>query len=361
MASVIAFINPAVSTENVGDLFIVDSLKRILDYDRARSFDVDPRKPITRKEIERINAEADAAVICGTNLWYRRMPKPGRWMFSLDDLNAIRVPVVPLGVGTTRHADDDNDFEPETLAQIRRIHESCAVGSARDWRTAEVLEAAGVKNVSMTGCPTLYRSLEPQWRLRARPAGAKRVVVTVRKGAARNVRKLLKTLTGRGLEPVIAAQQDPDNFLARPAIPLIRKAWPTLYQYDMKPYRDLVDEAVGAIGWRLHGNMIHLAHGNPAILFSNCSRGESFCATFGLPRVPSPDHVDLPDGRVEEMVDRLLDPATFAALPGHYAEHRATMARFIEANGLRHNLRDADQPAGAATASGVSGAAAAAV
>jgi polysaccharide pyruvyl transferase WcaK-like protein len=340
MASVIAFINPAVSTENVGDLFIVDSLKRILAHDREHSFDVDPRKPITRRDIDRMN-EADAAVICGTNLWYKRMPKPGRWTFSLADLNAVRVPIVPLGVGTTRHSDADNDFEPETLAQIRRIHESCAVGSARDWRTAEVLNAAGVTNVSMTGCPTLYRSLAPEWRLRPRRAGAKKVVVTVRKGAARNVRKLLGALTARGLEPVVAAQQDPDNFLAGRSIPLVRKAWPTLYQYDMKPYTDLIDEAVGAIGWRLHGNMIHLAHGNPAILFSNCSRGESFCETFGLPRVPSPDHVDLPDGRIEEMVDRLLDPATFAALPRHYAEHRATMARFIQANGLRHNLGEA--------------------
>lgn len=349
MASVIAFINPAVSTENVGDLFIVDSLKRILVHDREHSFDVDPRQPISRKDIERINAEADAAVICGTNLWYKRMPKPGRWTFGLDDLNAIKAPVIPLGVGTTRHSDADNDFEPETLAQIRRIHESCAVGSARDWRTAEVLNAAGIKNVSMTGCPTLYRSLEPAWNLRSKP-GARKVVVTVRKGAARNVRKLLHVLTRGGLEPVIAAQQDPDNFLARP-IPLIRKAWPTLYQFDMKPYADLVDEAAGAIGWRLHGNMIHLAHGNPAVLFSNCSRGESFCQTFGLPRVPSPDHVDLPDGLIEEMVQRLLDPATFAALPRRYAEHRQTMARFIEANGLRHNLREAEilagQPAGA--------------
>ena len=336
MASVIAFINPAVSTENVGDLFIVDSLKRIVEHDRENSFDVDPRKPIGARDIARIN-EADAAVICGTNLWYKRMPKPGRWTFSLADLNTIRVPVIPLGVGTTRHSDDDNDFEPETLAQIRRIHESCAVGSARDWRTAEVLNAAGVKNVAMTGCPTLFRSLAPEWRLRRKP-GAKKVVVTVRKGAAKNVRKLLTELTSRGLEPVIAAQQDPDNFLARQPIPFIRKSWPTLYRYDMKPYMDLVDEALGAVGWRLHGNMIHLAHGNPAILFSNCSRGESFCATFGLPRVPSPDHVELPDGTIREMVDRLLDPATFADLPARYAEHRRNMARFLEANGLRHNL-----------------------
>jgi polysaccharide pyruvyl transferase WcaK-like protein len=343
MAPVIAFINPAVSTENVGDLFITDSIKRILVHDPDRSFDVDPRQPVTRDQIERINREADAAVICGTNLWYKRMPKPRRWALGLAELCAIKVPIIPLGVGTTRHSDDDNDFEPDTLAQIRQIHASCAVGSARDVRTTEVLQRAGVRNVSMTGCPTLFRSLLPAWRLRSKP-GARKVVVTVRKGAAKNVRKLLGELTSRGLEPVIAAQQACDNFLARRPIPLVRKAWPTLYQYDIRPYLDLVEQAVGAIGWRLHGNMIHLAHGNPAILFSNCSRGESFCETFGLPRVPSPDHEELPDARIAEMVDRLLDPATFRNLPRTYAEHRRAMAKFIEANGLRHNLTEADEP-----------------
>jgi polysaccharide pyruvyl transferase WcaK-like protein len=262
-------------------------------------------------------------------------------MLGLDDLRAIKVPIIPLGVGTTRHSDDDNDFEPDTLAQIQQIHGSCAVGSARDVRTAEVLERAGVKNVCMTGCPTLFRSLAPAWKLRSKP-GAKKVVVTVRKGAAKNVRMLLNELTNRGFEPVIAAQQDGDNVFER-GIPLLRKGWPTLYQYDMRPYMALVEDAVGAIGWRLHGNMIHLAHGNPAILFSNCSRGESFCNTFGLPALPSPDHVELPDATIKQMVDALLNPATFANLPRTYAAHRAAMARFLEANGLEHNLTGAGE------------------
>ena len=169
MASVIAFINPSVSTENVGDLFIVDAIKRIIIHDRARSFDVDPRKPVSRETIDRINREADAAVICGTNLWYKRMSKPGRWMFTLDDLRAIKVPIIPVGVGTTRHDGDDNGFEPATLRQIEHIHGSCAMGATRDIRTAEALAAAGISNVAMTGCPTLFRSLAPIWRLNVRP------------------------------------------------------------------------------------------------------------------------------------------------------------------------------------------------
>lgn len=343
MASVIAFINPAVSTRNVGDLFITDSLKRIVRHDRARSFDVDPRKPISRDTIDRINREADAAIICGTNLWYRHMPKRGRWMLSLDDLRAIQVPIIPFGVGTTRHSDDDNDFEPETRAQIEHIHASCAMGAARDVRTAEVLDRAGIRNVAMTGCPTLFRSLAPIWRLRHRKRNLKKIVVTVRKGAAKNVYKLLKQLTSRGLEPVIAAQEENDRGLSGLPLPLVGRAWPTVYQYDVRPYIDLIDQSIGAIGWRLHGNMLHLAHGNPAILFSNCSRGESFCDAFGLPRISSPDHVELSDDLIGKMIDALLDPATFSNLPNRYAEHRGAMARFLEANGLKHNLAGADE------------------
>lgn len=114
MPRVLAFLNPRLGTRNVGDVFIEDSAKRILDYDRERSVDVDPRRPLSSADIDRINS-THAAVILGTNLWYRDLFKPGRWMLGADDLRRIRVPVVPFGVGTSRRFDEDNAFGPETL------------------------------------------------------------------------------------------------------------------------------------------------------------------------------------------------------------------------------------------------------
>jgi hypothetical protein len=337
MARVLAFINPSLSTRNVGDLFIEDSVKRILVFDRANSIDIDPRKPITQAQLDAIN-RTEAAVIAGTNLWYRDMPRAGRWRFSLADLNKIRVPIIPFGVGTTRHFGEDNGFEGETLAQLKRIHTSCPVASARDWRTVEALEGAGIRNVVMTGCPTLFRTLAPTWQLHpfqeSRP-----IVLTVRKGQRPNVRTLIRLMRQRAIEPVVAAQQDGDRFLAY-SVPLVRRAIPTVYRYDIKPYLELVRECIGAIGWRLHGNMLHLAYGNPAMLFCNCSRGESFCDSFGLPRVRCPDHTRLAEAQVAEMLDRLLDRASYAALPRHYAEFRASMAKVLEANGLDHRLHE---------------------
>ncbi|MCI0680629.1 MAG: polysaccharide pyruvyl transferase family protein [Gemmataceae bacterium] len=338
MARTLAFINPRLTTTNVGDLFIEDSAKRVLSYDPDTSFDVDPRRPISPAELERIN-RADAAVILGTNLWYREMPRPSRWQFRLDDLKRIRVPIIPLGVGTTRHDGEDNGFEPETREQLRVIHASCTLASARDPRTAEALAEAGIRNIAVTGCPTLFRTLRPAWTLRRR-TDTRQVVLTVRKGQRHNVQDLLRLARRRGLQPVVAAQQDRDQFLARPSL-FFRAAAPTLFRFEMPPYLRLVDASCGALGWRLHGNMLHLAHGRPAILMSNCSRGASFCELFGLPVVPSPDHCRLGDTVLSEMLDRFFDDDTFAPLAKRYGPVRDEMIRFLEANELEHNLRPA--------------------
>ncbi len=338
MARILALINPSLSTQNVGDLFIDDSLKRILDYDRDHSVEIDPRRPISTADIDRINS-CEAAVIMGTNLWYRNMACPGRWMFTAKQLRQVRVPIIPIGVGTTRHDGEDNGFQADTLEQLRIIHASCEVGSVRDPRTAEALDQSGIRNIRMTGCPTIFRSLSPTWS--QRPASStKQVVVTVRKGQRDNVRRLISILRERGLSPIIAAQQDKDLFLKR-WIPFWQSPVSTLYEYSLAPYRQLVEDSLGAIGWRLHGNMLHLAHGNPAILVSNCSRGDSFCDAFSLPRRRCEDHCRLDTAALNELVDLLLSPGTFAQLAARYVEHRASLVKFLEANQLAHRLHSA--------------------
>lgn len=343
MARTLAFINPRLTTKNVGDLFIEESAKRILAYDPATSFDIDPRQPLRPADLERIN-RADAAVIVGTNLWYRRLPKPSRWQFRLDDLKRIRVPIIPFGIGTTRHPGEDNGFEPETHEQLRVIHASCRLASARDPRTAEALAEAGIRNVAVTGCPTLFRTLKPTWELR-RHSDTRQVVLTVRKGQKHNVHALLRLVRRRGLQPVVAAQQENDRFPARPSL-FFPSTAPTVMRFELEPYLRLIDTSCGALGWRLHGNMLHLAHGNPALLLSNCSRGASFCELFGLPVILCPDHCRLSDTALSELLDRFFDDATFMPLAKRYPAVRAEMIRFLEANGLEHNLGESAMPFG---------------
>jgi len=369
MHRVLAFINPRLSTRNVGDLFIEDAVKRILSYDAAESIDIDPRQPITSAQIEAIN-RCDAAVIVGTNLWYRQLARPGRWCFTADQLREIRVPIIPLGVGTTRHQGEDNAFDDDTLLQLRILHDTCSLASVRDERTVEALAEAGIRNVSLTGCPTLFRSLASEWTMRPldreRPTGdhaalasafpvratqfsalgvqpyrrATHVAVTVRKGQRANVKALTKLLQKQGYTLTIAAQQDKDQFLSW-GIPLLAPSVPTLYRYDIAPYVDLVERSFGAIGCRLHGNMFHLAHGNPAVFYANCSRAQSFCETFALPYYYCPDHEQLSAEQIGESVERLADRAEFTRFAERYAHFQRVMADTLTANGLEHRLKAA--------------------
>jgi polysaccharide pyruvyl transferase WcaK-like protein len=345
MARILAFINPRLSSANVGDVFIEDSVKHILTYDRAASFDIDPRKPILPADIERINS-AHAAVIVGTNLWYRSVAKPGRWEFSASDLKKIRVPIVPFGVGTTRHFGEDNGFDRDTRKQLKIIHSSCQFGSVRDIRTAEALREAGIANVSVTGCPTMFRSLAPEWKLRRKPQAAT-MALTVRKGQEPNVRLLMKLLRRRGLEPIVPVQRPSDRSLCR-WVPFVQRATPLIHGWDIAEYLKLVEQCSGAIGWRLHGNMLHLAHGNPAISFANCSRTASFCELFELPTLRNSDGGVLSESAISRMLDHFFDDRTFANLPRRYREVRAEMIHFLDANGLDHNLSQPAQSSAAA-------------
>lgn len=329
------FVNPALTTTNVGDLFIEDGIRRILAIPPENTLNVDPRIPLTHPLIDQIN-QTRAAVILGTNLWYHTLFKPGRWMWTLTDLKKIRVPIIPLGIGTTRHLGEDNSFDSETASILRHIHENCEASSVRDMRTAEALEAAGIRNVILTGCPTLFRSLQPRWTCQRNPE-AESITLTVRHGQKPGARMLGKLIDRLGYRPVVAAQQKKDQFLKR--IGVIPGGVPTLFKFDIRPYLDLVSRSCGAIGWRLHGNMLHLSAGRPAVFFANCSRVQSFCETFGLPWVDAPDHRPVSMDRVAAPLRELFADAPFRVFAVRYAHYYRELARFLSLNGLPHHLR----------------------
>ena len=112
----------------------------------------------------------------------------------------------------------------------------------------------------------------------------------------------------------------------------------TLYEFDIRPYQQLVDEAYGAIGWRLHGNMFHLAHGNPTMFFANCSRCQSFTEAFELPCIYAEDKEAIPKSDLIGSVERFLAADYFEPFSRQYAARYQDMAAFLDGNGLQHRL-----------------------
>lgn len=335
MSHSVAFINPKVSTKNVGDFFIESSVKRIIDYDENTSIDIDPRRPLTNDDIAKINS-CDFAVITGTNLWYPHIEKQNRWMITPEDLKKIRVPFVPLGVGTTIHRGQEARFDQESKYLLELIHDRCEEASVRDPATYDMVMNAGIKNVRMTGCPTLYRSLKANWQLNHKVTN--KVVLTVRKGQDKNIKVILNELIRNDKIVTIAAQKKQDLYCARRRFPYLARPPKALYKFNLDEYEQLVNESYGAIGWRLHGNMLHLAAGNPIAFFANCSRVKSFCETFSLPYIYAEDGETINKTHLVETVDQFLNEDIYTDFKIKYAHYQNQMRVFLNKNLIKHFL-----------------------
>lgn len=335
MTQSVAFINPKLTSKNVGDFFIENGAKQIVQYDPASSIDIDPRCPLTKSDIEKINA-CQVAVIAGTNLWYSSVEKDGRWMISADDIKKIKIPIVPLGVGTTVHRGQTVKFDKQSQYLLELIHASCNEASVRDPVTYELMRQSSINNVRMTGCPTLYSSLNSQWQLNKKPSD--HVVLTVRKGQNRNVKAVIAELLKQSKHLTIAAQKKQDLFCAGGKFPFFSKKTDYLYEFNLKPYQDMVSDAYGAIGWRLHGNMFHLAAGNPVRFFANCSRVRSFCEAFSLPYIYAEDGEHISKHELASAVDMFLNDHDYSRFQEKYVFYFNEMKDFLLKNNINNNL-----------------------
>jgi len=84
--------------------------------------------------------------------------------------------------------------------------------------------------------------------------------------------------------------------------------------------------------------MFHLAHGNPAVFFANCSRVRPFTEAFEIPCIYAEDRARITKKDLIKSVDHLLAADTFSKLPTQYAKYYQEMAKYLEANGIQHKL-----------------------
>ena len=332
----VALLSPAVGTGNVGDHFIELAIRRLLNPDtRFERFSV--RRSLDDSDIDRINA-ADCALICGTNLYQRDWHSELR----IRDLDRIKVPVIPFGVGTSAHSLAEHEVSAETAVMIRAIHDHCEVGGVRDEHSAEVVTGLGVRNVVVTGCPVLF------WAgagcLPApRPTRREKIVITARNWLMHRwpdnidhpvqiefLAGVLEQLTG--VELVFAIHEEYDRRL----IDLLDLEQATVVDVDDPvPYIDLyTDPEVVVLAMRLHAGMLAVANGTPAVFVGHDSRTYAFCDLLGFSWVElfSPDAVSAAVGGLRRALDGKPDfPGAAAA---QFAVLSQAMSDFLTSNEL---------------------------
>jgi hypothetical protein len=256
------------------------------------------------------------------------------------DLDRLRVPVVPYGLGWKARVDADPatfEFTPESIEFVRRIHADPAMlSSARCHQTVELLAHNGVDNVLMTGCPVWYDEarLEETYQF---PSQIRRLVITAPAKPHGDTFAIARHLARRfpNAERYLAFQA---GYRAQSRLVTARRYAaiaatkrlgyePVSFQGDADAMMGFLSSMDLHVGYRVHSHLYSLSQRITSVLFAEDSRAVGQAAATGGQAVLSTASTS------EKLaaIDRTLDSkgADVARAVDHIHETYPTMLRFL--------------------------------
>ncbi|TCO97146.1 polysaccharide pyruvyl transferase family protein [Rubrivivax gelatinosus] len=345
------------SGQNLGNLVFRRALENAVDLDDAVAMDysvasrVSPDRRPSHLVVSAANWLADDAIAERDNDYRRRL------------FESFDCPVVVFGLGAQCALDTRPTLGPKTRDLIRLLGERSRSISVRDTLTAELIHDAGVPHAVVTGCPSSLLNLDPALGATLqRRAGAldtldyaeMRVHVTETSGGhARSADAMHAGLAILRDSPSFMVVQEPEllPFLLRetPRLPaayaehaqalgcsgreleiLLRQR--TLFFSSVDGWMDFARTCDLSIGMRLHGAMIALQAGVPALLVTHDERTRGLGETMALPRLDPQSFVALQRQQLRGVGARVQE-----ALEG-YDANRQRLARLMLDHARRNGL-----------------------
>lgn len=350
---------------NTGDLLVYDATLRHLHATKVTSLGFEAAADPARWP----ETQPDATIIRGSNYIMEGL----EFGHMVPLLRHLTGPVVALGVGAQAAAYRRLSLSEGSIAFWRLVAEKSASLGVRGAYSAEVLESIGIRNLRIIGCPSFYHSRRGRRPIRRVLPLSARVGVTLNRmlagnytpdaAATRMAQTRLLAAVARRPGSRLYAQGEREEMLFALGRPDQRAARleQVLGAYALAddPYvRELLGARLAAhvgieawaadmaahvevvVGLRLHGNVMALQQGMPAIPFVYDTRTREMADLFRLPCV------EMQLSRPMDL-DALIGEADFQPFEHAYAENFATYRSFLDENGLPHKLPTAKAVAAA--------------
>jgi hypothetical protein len=345
---------------NVGDLMVYDSTLKVLDFETVEVGNI---TAFTDKDVDRYNAEFDFVFLRGSNFIHEYMD----WQRTGELLARLRLPVFAIGVGAQAESRRSIVLPAEARRVWAEIADHCGTIGVRGAYSAEVLAANGVTNVEVVGCPSIFRTRDPNLRLRLKPVhDVRRVAFSLRRETSPNyardmgrfsdVQKTFMLRLDEEAAMTVTCHGEPEEkayfFKDKGRIPAARESlkasgWfdpdnePALediyrhrlfFNTSVEEYDTFVRGQDLAIGYRVHGILPGLANGTPGLLVDYDERSAELAHTH---RIPTVAEAELADGASWR---QLYAPERFKPFQDEYPKGYARMVRFLDHNGVPHRL-----------------------
>jgi polysaccharide pyruvyl transferase WcaK-like protein len=343
---------------NIGDSFVYDSSLKLLDFDVLKAPDF---SAVTPEDIDRWNAEYDYCFLRGSNYVNSTMS----WGNIPSVIERLKIPIVAFGIGAQAPSSGPLILSEETKRVLHAIADHCTTLGVRGSYTAQVLWDIGVKNARIIGCPTLFRHRNPELRIDLPPLSTvEHVGYTLRREVSKTYSQDIErylalqhqtildaasrfdvTILAQGeieeKKLVLGTEEQRDEALATlaaqkwfvgPDDPMVELYKTRLFYSDVvADYDSIARRQDLVLGFRLHGNLISLANGIPAIYFTYDSRTAEFVETFEIPAF------DIYAGK-PFVLEEYWNQELFERFNRTYYHRYREMRQFLEENGLPHRM-----------------------
>ena len=231
------------------------------------------------------------ALVGGSNLLESRMNEHKKWKVSLRQQIFLAKPVL-LGVGWRVYQDAPNIY---TRCFLQLVLSKRWQHSVRDSFTLKQLQAAGIKNVINTGCPTMWPLLEFDLsQIPCQRANTALVMITDYAKDPLADRQLLDRLS-REYQRVIAwPQGEQDQAYLRQLMAGLPNNF-ELLEHSFEAFQSLLrsDRQFDYIGTRLHGGIKCLLSGRRSLVIEIDNRAKEIAKDTGLTTLERGDFAGL--------------------------------------------------------------------
>jgi hypothetical protein len=319
--------------KNTGNYMFTQAMFRQLRGDiRHIGFGYDPGK---------INDELDHVVVPAAN-WLNSY---SNWDWLTEIFERTKVPVTTLGLGVQCASGNLSDIvvTDSAIRLVRVMASKSPYLSVRGDFTRDWLDSIGIHNVLVTGCPSLYMRLPELQGPLAKDENF--IVQSTRYGTERSFveadginRALFSFAFEHNANMIYQSEIEEICFLSRnyySGIDTIRQglmcnmygasSFETVLDYihtmgkvffDLDVWSNFLQASQGVIGTRLHGSIIALNSGTPAILIAHDSRTSELADFARIPTCTAKDSIfsDSKAGIIERLkaapMDQYLEART---------------------------------------------------
>jgi polysaccharide pyruvyl transferase WcaK-like protein len=334
---------------NTGNLMFFSAIRRVVEHQKpSDGFSFDPGY---------VRENHDGIIIPAAN-WLTARRDMGNFAALIEKAN---LPTVLVGIGAQSFDGKAPELQPSTkqflAAVAARSHSIAARGSF----TAEVIEKAGVKNVEVTGCPSLlWHVTRPASVMRSVPPNMQRVVINSTRHEERDAdrsasigMRLLRYAYNKKFDFVVQTEFDllriarsepyDQSLLAEQAKILGDDDQDRVLSYLKRHVLAFTDVpswiAYNAtkdfvVGMRLHGVISALLAGVPAMLIIHDTRTREMARQAGIPFTEAKE---LSDKSLS--VSDLAKSVNFEHFNIVQRRYFSNFADFFNKNDVSHNLK----------------------